>query len=83
MTGGGPATATTGIGGAFTAVVGYIVGENLKLELEQAGLCSAWRTTEFTDGDADSEIDVQPGGGEWNEDYVAPLEYSGGAQQQG
>jgi activator of HSP90 ATPase len=58
MTGGGPATATTGIGGAFTAWNGYIVGKNLRLEPGRR-IVQSWRTTEFTDGDADSEIDVQ------------------------
>jgi activator of HSP90 ATPase len=58
MTGGGPATATTKVGGEFTAWDGYIAGKNLILEPDRR-IVQSWRTTEFKDGDADSEIDVQ------------------------
>ncbi len=58
MTGGGAATGSTKVGGRFTAWDGYIAGKNLKLEPERQ-IVQSWRTTEFKDGDADSEIDVQ------------------------
>ena len=58
MTGGGPATGSTKVGGRFTAWDGYIAGKNLKLEPGRR-IVQSWRTTEFKDGDADSEIDVQ------------------------
>jgi activator of HSP90 ATPase len=58
MTCGGPATGSTKVGGRFTAWDGYIAGKNVRLEPERR-IVQLWRTTEFKDGDADSEIDVQ------------------------
>jgi activator of HSP90 ATPase len=58
MTRGGPATGSTKVGGRFTAWDGYIAGKNLKLEPDRR-IVQSWRTTEFKDGDPDSEIDVQ------------------------
>ena len=58
MTGGGRAAASTKVGGRFTAWDGYIAGKNLTPEPERR-IVQSWRTPEFKDGDADSEIDVQ------------------------
>jgi activator of HSP90 ATPase len=58
MTGGGRAAASTKVGGRFTAWDGYIAGKNLRLE-PQRRIVQSWRTTEFKQIDADSEIDVQ------------------------
>jgi activator of HSP90 ATPase len=57
MNGGGPATASKRVGGAFTAWDGYINGKNLALEPGKR-IVQSWRTTQFTDKDADSQIDV-------------------------
>jgi len=57
MNGGGPATASKRVGGAFTAHDGYIAGKNLKLEPGKR-IVQSWRTTQFTDADADSQIEV-------------------------
>jgi activator of HSP90 ATPase len=57
MTGGGWATASPKVGAEFTAWDGYIAGTNLQLEPDRR-IVQSWRTTEFADGDADSEIDV-------------------------
>jgi activator of HSP90 ATPase len=46
------------VGGRFTAWDGYIAGKNLRLE-PQRRIVQSWRTTEFKQIDADSEIDVQ------------------------
>jgi activator of HSP90 ATPase len=58
MTGGGRAAVSTKVGGRFTAWDGYIAGKNLTLEPERR-IVQSWRTTEFKQIDADSEIDVQ------------------------
>jgi uncharacterized protein YndB with AHSA1/START domain len=55
MTGGGRATASTRVGGKFTAWDGYISGKNLEL-VPGKRIVQSWRTTQFTDADADSEI---------------------------
>jgi uncharacterized protein YndB with AHSA1/START domain len=57
MNGGGPATASKRVGGAFTAHDGYIGGKNLELEPGKR-IVQAWRTTQFTDRDPDSQIEV-------------------------
>jgi activator of HSP90 ATPase len=57
ITGGAEAEASGEVGGAFTAWDGYISGRNLALEPDRR-IVQAWRTTQFTDTDPDSEIDV-------------------------
>jgi uncharacterized protein YndB with AHSA1/START domain len=54
---GGAATASTEMGGAFTAWDDYIAGRNLALEPGRR-ILQSWRTTQFTAGDADSRIEV-------------------------
>jgi activator of HSP90 ATPase len=65
MNGGGKATASTKIGGKFTAWDGYINGRNLELAPGKR-IVQSWRTTQFTDKDTDSKITVTlvkvPGG---------------------
>ena len=54
---GGEATGEPTVGSEFTAWDGYIWGKNL--ELEQASLIlQSWRTSQFTDDDEDSVIEV-------------------------
>jgi uncharacterized protein YndB with AHSA1/START domain len=55
MTGGIKATASTRIGGKFTAHGGYISGTNLELTPGKR-IVQSWRTTRFSDLDADSQI---------------------------
>jgi len=57
MNGGGPATASKRVGGAFTAWDGYIGGKNLELEPGKR-ILQSWRTTQFTDQDEDSRIEI-------------------------
>ena len=54
---GGKATASTREGAAFTAWDGYISGRNIKLEPGRR-IVQSWRTTQFTDADPDSQIEV-------------------------
>ena len=54
---GGEAKMSAEVGGAYTAWDGYISGRNLALEPDRR-IVQAWRTTQFTDTDPDSEIDV-------------------------
>jgi uncharacterized protein YndB with AHSA1/START domain len=54
---GGAATASTKVGGTFTAWDDYISGRNLALEPGRR-IVQSWRTTQFTDADADSQIEV-------------------------
>jgi len=54
---GGEAHATTHVGGAFDAWGGYIEGRNLELEPGRR-ILQSWRTSQFTDDDVDSEIEV-------------------------
>jgi uncharacterized protein YndB with AHSA1/START domain len=65
MNGGGKTTASTKIGGKFTAWDGYIAGKNLEL-VPGKRIVQSWRTTQFTDKDSDSQITVTlakaPGG---------------------
>ena len=65
ITGGQPAQASARVGAAFTAWDGYISGRNVKLEPPSL-IVQSWRTTEFTDADPDSQIEVRlepvPGG---------------------
>ena len=53
------------IGGAFTAWDGYIHGRTLELEPDRR-IVQSWRSSEFTPGHADSQIEVlldaTPGG---------------------
>lgn len=44
-------------GGAFTAWDGYITGRTVSLEPGRR-IVQTWRTTEFSDSDSDSEIEV-------------------------
>lgn len=52
-----PATASTRVGGSFTAHDGYIHGVNLELE-DGRRILQTWRTTQFVDADPDSSIEV-------------------------
>jgi uncharacterized protein YndB with AHSA1/START domain len=56
MTGAG-AEIDARVGGKFTAWDGYITGRTLALEPGRR-IVQAWRTSEFEDGDADSQIEV-------------------------
>lgn len=57
MTGGGPATAGTQVGDAFTAWDGYITGKNLEL-VPGKRIVQSWRTNEFPDSAEDSRLEV-------------------------
>jgi uncharacterized protein YndB with AHSA1/START domain len=57
MNGGGPATASKRVGAAFTAHDGYINGKNLALTPGKR-ILQSWRTTQFTEADKDSQIEV-------------------------
>ena len=57
MTGSAKASASTKIGGKFTAWDGYISGRNLTLVPERK-IVQAWRTSEFTDSEEDSQIEL-------------------------
>ena len=52
-----PATVSTMVGGAFTAHDGYIWGINLEL-VDGERILQTWRTTQFTDADSDSSIEM-------------------------
>ncbi len=54
---GADADATPEVGAAFTAWDGYIWGKNLSLEPGRR-IVQSWRTSEFTEKDADSQIEV-------------------------
>lgn len=54
---GGAAVVDPSIGGPFTAWDGYIWGETLEIEPGQR-VVQSWRTTDFRDEDADSQIHV-------------------------
>jgi uncharacterized protein YndB with AHSA1/START domain len=64
ITGGQEAQISAQEGAAFTVWNGYITGRNLKLEPGRR-IVQSWRTTKFTDTDADSQIEVllQPAAG--------------------
>ncbi len=57
FTGGGVATSSPRIGGAFTAWEGYIRGTYLALEPGER-IVHAWRTTDFPMGAPDSRVEV-------------------------
>lgn len=57
MTGSETATASTKVGGKFTAWDGYINGRNVSL-VPGKKIVQAWRTSEFADSDEDSQIEV-------------------------
>jgi uncharacterized protein YndB with AHSA1/START domain len=57
FTGGGVATSSPRIGGAFTAWEGYIHGTYLALEPGER-IVHAWRTTDFPMGAPDSRVEV-------------------------
>jgi len=57
FTGGGLATSSPRIGGAFTAWEGYIRGTYLALEPGER-IVHAWRTTDFPMGAPDSRVEV-------------------------
>ena len=65
ITGGAEADISPREGTDFTAWDGYITGQNLKLEPNRR-IVQSWRTTQFTDADPDSQIEVlleqTPGG---------------------
>ncbi len=52
-----PATASTEVGGAFTAHDGYIFGINLEL-VDGERILQTWRTSQFAEPDPDSSIEV-------------------------
>jgi uncharacterized protein YndB with AHSA1/START domain len=54
---GGKAETSAAVGGSFTAWDGYISGKNLELAPHMR-IVQSWRTTRFTDQDADSRITV-------------------------
>lgn len=54
---GADATLDPNVGGAFTAWDGYITGRTIALEPGHR-IVQSWRTDEFADTDADSQIDV-------------------------
>jgi activator of HSP90 ATPase len=54
---GAPATVDPQVGGAFEAWDGYITGRTLLLEPGNR-IVQSWRTTEFSDADEDSQIEV-------------------------
>ena len=54
---GAPARGSAELGGKFTAWGGYITAKNLKL-IPGRRIVQAWRTTEFSTADPDSQIDV-------------------------
>ena len=51
------ASCSADIGDEFTAWEGYIQGKNLELEYGKR-IVQSWRTTEFSDSEADSQIEV-------------------------
>ena len=57
MTGTKAADASTKVGGAFMAHDGYITGKNEELA-PWSKIVQSWRTTEFSDDDEDSIIEV-------------------------
>jgi uncharacterized protein YndB with AHSA1/START domain len=54
---GGDAEMSGEVGGSFTAWDGYISGKNLEL-MPHTRIVQSWRTTRFTNQDADSKITV-------------------------
>jgi activator of HSP90 ATPase len=54
---GGAAKVDPRVGGEFSAWDGYITGRTLELEPGHR-ILQSWRTSEFTDSDADSTIEV-------------------------
>ncbi|MEB8329134.1 SRPBCC domain-containing protein [Flavobacteriaceae bacterium KMM 6897] len=54
---GGEATASTKVGGAFTAWDGYLNGKNLLLE-ENKRIVQSWRSSQFEEHEEDSQIEV-------------------------
>jgi len=54
---GGEATGEPTVGSEFTAWDGYIWGKNLELE-PASRILQSWRTSQFTDDDEDSVIEV-------------------------
>lgn len=55
---GSPAKVEPRVGGAFTAWDGYISGKTLELK-PYNHIVQAWRTSEFSDADADSRLEIQ------------------------
>jgi activator of HSP90 ATPase len=54
---GSPASVSADVGGEFNAWDGYIRGRNLDLEYGKR-IVQSWRTTEFSDDEDDSQIEV-------------------------
>ena len=54
---GAEASVDARVGGAYDAWDGYITGRTLALEAGRR-IVQTWRTSEFTDADGDSQIDV-------------------------
>ena len=57
MTHTGEATAGTKVGGSFSAHDGYITGKNVEL-LPYSKIVQSWRSTEFSEDEEDSLIEV-------------------------
>jgi activator of HSP90 ATPase len=55
---GSPAMVDPEVGGAFEAWDGYITGRTLALEPGRR-IVQSWRTSEFSEGEGDSQIDVE------------------------
>ena len=55
---GGKAICSSEINGTFSAWDGYITGYNISLEPYKR-IVQAWRTTEFSEADKDSEVIIQ------------------------
>lgn len=54
---GSPAKVEPRVGGSFMAWDGYITGKTLELK-PYTRIVQAWRTSEFSDGDPDSKIEI-------------------------
>jgi len=54
---GSPAEASSGVGEAFSAWDGYIIGHNVELE-QDSRILQAWRTSEFAENEEDSRLEV-------------------------
>lgn len=55
---GGEAEVTDTEGGSFSVWDGYITGKNISLTIDSE-IVQTWRSTEFKDSDADSELTVR------------------------
>ncbi len=83
---GSPATGSAKVGSDFTAWGGYISGRIIALE-PHGRIVQMWRTTKFTDDDADSRLEIlleeDPEGTKITLVHSDLPEGSGGAYEQG